>query len=287
MGDRGRGCLPSPHRPQRATACPSSRLCFPLGVHARARGMRGVVPERQGHERWRTSPPSANGVGWRTQSAIEQAIDCPHNAVRNVALLPAPVWRSAVEAARLSQLDDDPLPLTRIAAAQAGLVCRVCKRITFARSGGSWADYLDVDPFALAPPVSLPTSSAQAPPAGRNSSSRPSRARPTTPRSPRRTRGPSPSGTRGTSSSWARRLPRTRSLDRENPERLHKEAAHHFGRAPLRRAQPLLLPRNNSPTSPIGGRHRRAVASVWIELGPTWQTCSGVGRCCPNAAVVV
>jgi len=101
------------------------------------------------------------GIAAASLKAVFARTGSPGNIIANLALLDAPVIRAAVAAARVG---DDPaaeVPLSPMEAAQAGLVWRIARRLTFTRAGGSWADWPDVNP--LDPSIGL-TGTALSPP---------------------------------------------------------------------------------------------------------------------------
>ena len=84
------------------------------------------------------------GVATPMIQAVEEVVGELEDSVRNLALLPAPVIRSAVAEARIGEGERE---FTPIQAAKMGLTWRIARRLMTATSEG-WMGFADVDPMA-------------------------------------------------------------------------------------------------------------------------------------------
>ena len=84
--------------------------------------------------------------------AIEARVGLFDDKMRNLALLPAAVLRTAAAAAKVpgggtAGAETPERSLTPLECSQVGLMWRVAQRVAFTLNGGAWEDYLDTDPM--------------------------------------------------------------------------------------------------------------------------------------------
>ena len=107
------------------------------------------------------------GIGDVPWDALIVQTGDPGTQLRNIAIIPASVLRSAAAAAVVPVVGGGDRGLSPMEAAQIGLVWRIIQRIAARNAGIDWALFADIDPMvvAVAAPIPPPLPAAAGGPA--------------------------------------------------------------------------------------------------------------------------